>query len=246
MGPVTIARLTGAELVARALAAVDGAAAPLAVAFCNAHTAEIALKDATFARALERFLVVNDGIGVELGARLLEGRGFPENLNGTDFLPRLFGALARPTRVYLLGAKPGVAAQAAANFAGRFPHYAAAGARDGYFPKEAGGAVAAEVAAARPDIVLVALGNPGQELFIAEHFDALGARVVFGVGALFDFTAGRVRRAPHWVRALRAEWLYRLAQEPRRLARRYLIDTAVFLVAVLRLKRAGQSRSGAQ
>lgn len=245
IGPVTIARLTGAELSARALAAAARAAPALAVAFCNAHTAEIALKDEAFARALERFLVVNDGIGVEIGARLLEGRGFPENLNGTDFLPRLFGDLSWPARVYLLGAKPGVAEAAATAFAARFPNYVDAGARDGYFAKDEGRAVAAAVGAAAPDIVLVALGNPAQEMFIAEHFDALGAGAAFGVGALLDFAAGRVSRAPDWVRALRAEWLYRLAQEPRRLARRYLVDTFLFLAAVLKLKftKAGARNS---
>lgn len=245
IGPVRISRLTGAELSARARAAAAREAPGLAVAFCNAHTAEIALKDEGFARALGRFLVVNDGIGVEIGARLLEGRGFPENLNGTDFLPRLFGELSRPTRVYLLGARPGVAEAAAAAFSARFPNYVHAGARDGYFAKEEAGAVAAAVGAAAPDIVLVALGNPAQEAFIAEHFAALRAGAAFGVGALFDFAAGRVARAPGWVRALRAEWLYRLAQEPRRLARRYLVDTLVFLAAVLKLKltRAGGRNS---
>lgn len=240
LGPLRIARLTGAELAARATAALSGATAPLTVAFCNAHTAEIALKTPAFAAALDHVLVVNDGIGIEIGARILTGRGFPENLNGTDFLPRLFGALTAPTRVYLLGAKPGVAQEAAAAFGARFPHYVHAGARDGYFAPEETAAVVAGVRAAAPDILLVALGNPRQELFLVEHGAALGARAMFGVGALLDFTAGRVKRAPDWVRALRAEWLYRLAQEPQRLARRYLVESFGFLRAVLRLKWSGR------
>jgi exopolysaccharide biosynthesis WecB/TagA/CpsF family protein len=81
--------------------------------------------------------------------------------------------------------------------------------------------------------VLVGMGNPLQELWIAEHGDKTGARLLFGVGALLDFRAGQVQRAPTWVRNLRCEWIYRLLQEPRRLARRYLVDNFVFLARVL-------------
>lgn len=235
-----VARATGSALLAQVFAALDGRAPPVAVAFCNAHTAEIAFKDAAYAQVLAACLVVNDGVGVEIGARLMTGRGFPENLNGTDFLPRLFAALPRPTRVFLLGAKPGVAAEAAARFAAQYPHYIDAGARDGYFPAHEAPAIAEAVRATGADIALIALGNPAQERFMVAHLEAMGARAAFGVGALLDFTAGRVRRAPEWVRTLRAEWLYRLAQEPRRLARRYLIETPVFLAMALRLKAKGR------
>jgi exopolysaccharide biosynthesis WecB/TagA/CpsF family protein len=90
-------------------------------------------------------------------------------------------------------------------------------------------AAAARIRAACPDVLLVALGNPLQEFWIAEHLRALDARVAIGVGALFDYLAGRVRRAPRWVRALRSEWVFRMLMEPRRLAQRYLVGNPVFL-----------------
>ncbi len=124
----------------------------------------------------------------------------------------------------------------------RFPHLELAGARHGYFRPEDEGDVVSTIAAARADILLVALGNPAQELFIARHFDALGAKAMFGVGALFDFAAERVARAPAWMRKARLEWAFRLAQEPGRLLRRYTIETAAFLIAVLRLRVLEEAR----
>lgn len=242
IGPLRVQRLSRAELSRRALAALAPGAFPLAVAFCNAHTAEIALRDRAYRAALDRFLVVNDGVGLEIAVRLLEGRGFPDNLNGTDFVPSLFGDLTRRTRLYLLGAQSGVAEEAGRRFAERFPLLEVVGARDGYFSAEEEEAVVAAVAAAAPDILLVAFGNPRQELFIARHFEALGARLMFGVGALLDFAAERVARAPRWMRQARLEWAFRLAQEPGRLLRRYTIETAGFLIAVLKLRFSASGR----
>ena len=85
----------------------------------------------------------------------------------------------------------------------------------------------------KADVLLVAMGNPKQELFIQKHLAATGCTLGIGVGALFDFLAGNVPRAMPWVQGLRLEWLYRLAQEPRRLARRYLVGIPVFLTRIL-------------
>jgi len=236
IGALNIERLTRRALTQRALDAMTPGAQPLAVAFCNAHTAEIALRDRTYREALDRFCVVNDGIGMEIAVRILERRGFPENLNGTDFVPALFADAPKGARVYLLGAAPGVAEEAGRRFIQRFPHLELVGVRHGYFRPEEEDDVVRGVAAARPDILLVALGNPAQELFIARNFDALGAKTMFGVGALLDFAAERVARAPAWMRKAKLEWAFRLAQEPGRLLRRYTIETAAFLIAVLRLR----------
>ena len=244
-GPVRIVRQKREELARLAERAIETREGPLAVAFCNAHTAETALHDPQFADALARFVVVNDGIGLEIGARILSGRGFPENLNGTDFIPYLLGRLSRPTRVYFLGGMPDVAEEAARNFAARFPHVVVAGCRHGRFAKSEEAAVVAAVSAAAPDILLVAMGNPKQELFIAEHFDALGAQAMFGVGALFDFVSGRIPRAPMRLRQMRLEWAYRLWLEPARLMRRYTTETAAFFAATIRLRLAGGHRRGA-
>lgn len=236
IGALCIERTTRRDLTQRVLMALAPDAEPLAVAFCNAHTAEIALRDRKYREALDRFCVVNDGIGLEIAVRILERRGFPENLNGTDFIPAMFADLPRGTRLYLLGAAPGVAEEAGRRFVARFPHLELVGARHGYFRPEDEDEVVRAVAATRPDILLVALGNPAQELFIARNFDALGARAMFGVGALFDFAAERVARAPAWMRKAKLEWAFRVAQEPGRLLRRYTVETVAFLIAVLRLR----------
>jgi alpha-1,3-mannosyltransferase len=231
---VQVCALTGAE----AVAALDAwtQEAPVKLAYLNAHGSNLAARDAGFRDALNRFVVLNDGIGVDIAARLLHGRPFPDNLNGTDFTVKYLQETKRIWRVFLLGAKPGVAEAAMRKLQTLAPQHIYAGARDGYFPKEAAADVAAGIARSGADLVLVALGNPAQELWIDEHGGATGARLICGVGALFDFLSGGVSRAPEWVRAMRAEWVYRLMLEPRRLARRYLMGNPVFLARTLRRK----------
>ena len=191
-----------------------------------------ALDSREYAEKLGSFLVLNDGIGVDLASMLYEGERFPENLNGTDFVPDLLAHTTRSLRIYLLGGKQGVAEQAACKLIERFPAHQVVGARNGYFTAAEAGEVVAGINDVQPDLVLVALGNPRQEEFIAAHRDKIDAPVLIGVGALFDFVAGRVVRAPQAFRALRLEWLFRLLQEPRRLGKRYTIDTARFLITV--------------
>src|SRR5690606_25063608 len=100
-----------------------------------------------------------------------------------------------------------------------------------------------EVRAARPDLLFVAMGAPRQERFIEAHAEALGAKVVLGIGGSLDMLAGDVRRAPRWVQRAGAEWLFRLLQEPRRLFRRYLVDDLAFLPIAVRaiLRRGGRT-----
>jgi exopolysaccharide biosynthesis WecB/TagA/CpsF family protein len=202
------------------------------VAFANANLLTLLARRPGGAKLLDGFLVLNDGVGLDLASRLLHGEPFPDNLNGTDFTPALLQAAPAGTRVFLFGAKPGVAAKAGDAFAAR-RGVTIAGSRDGY--GDAAGAAEA-VRAAGADIVLVALGNPRQEEWIAANAATLGAPIVMGVGALFDFAAGLVPRAPAWVQKARLEWVWRAAHEPRRLGRRYSVDLAGFLMLVARQK----------
>ena len=242
LGPLRVLRGGREDLLARVRDALAPGGRPAAFAFCNAHTAEIALKRPDYAAALSQFVLVNDGIGLQIAAKILEGKGFPENLNGTDFTPWALGRLQEPVDVYLLGAEPGIAEKAGRIFGTQFPNVRIVGARDGFFPPDEEAEVVERIAALKPDILLVALGNPRQELFIARNFEALGAKAMFGVGALFDFTAGKVVRAPKWVQRARLEWAFRLLQEPGRLVRRYTVETAGFLLAVLSLRLSGAGR----
>ena len=174
-----------------------------------------------------RVLIVNDGIGLTIAARLFHRSGFVENLNGTDFTPFLFGQASAPLRVYLVGGRAPVLARAVAHARERLGQDVV-GSIDGYGDLD-DAAVIDAIRDARPDVVLVALGNPLQEDWILRHRGAIGAGVLIGVGALFDFWAGDKPRAPRLVRQLHLEWLFRLALEPRRLVRRYTIDIVGFL-----------------
>lgn len=169
--------------------------------------------------------VVNDGIGMDLAARLMHGRRFQENLNGTDFIPRLLGGSPLPLRVFLYGARPEVVREASRTVEQRFGH-PVVGALSGYGVEDA--LVCERIRSAKPDVVLVALGNPLQEQWILDHAKELPPALYIGVGALFDFLAERAVRAPVWVRKLRLEWLFRLFQEPKRLWKRYTVDVFRF------------------
>jgi beta-1,4-glucosyltransferase len=178
------------------------------------------------------FLLVNDGIGMQIAALLRFGHGFRENLNGTDFVPRFLRAFRRPLAVYLVGAAPDVVATAAAAIAA-IPPCRVVGYCDGYSVWQHEEEVLAAIKAAAPDVLLVGLGNPLQEQWVLRHWERLDAKVVFGVGALFDWMAGRHRRAPPLIRTLRLEWVYRLVLEPRRLGRRYTLGILQFFSLVI-------------
>lgn len=200
------------------------------VFFLNAHCANIRARNGAYAAALGRAdYILPDGIGVELAARM-QGRRLAANLNGTDLTPRLLRLAARWGKsVFLIGGRPGTADAAAQRLCIDIPGLRIAGTRDGFAgaarPEEA----IDEINHSGADIVLVAMGVPRQELWIDEHRHLIDAPLVLGVGALFDFLAGNVRRAPEWVRRRRMEWVWRLAMEPRRLAKRYLVGNATFL-----------------
>ncbi|HSQ00664.1 MAG TPA: WecB/TagA/CpsF family glycosyltransferase [Candidatus Dormibacteraeota bacterium] len=206
------------------------AGTPHQVVLANAHTLDCAWSDPSYGDILRSAaLVLRDGVGVELAAALA-GRRLPHNFVGTDFAPALLERLAQPeVRVFLYGAAPGVAETAGRVLRARCPGIVVVGTHHGY---QNGGDVISEIRAARPDVLLVALGNPRQERWIAQHLHELGVPVAIGVGALFDYLAGHVPRAAAWVRRARSEWLYRFAVEPRRLWRRYLIGNSRFLWAV--------------
>ncbi|UIJ74205.1 WecB/TagA/CpsF family glycosyltransferase [Aurantimonas sp. HBX-1] len=229
---IAVADATG-EAVIGVLDALLAAGHPTRLAFLNAHCVNLARRDAHYREALAQFLVLPDGVGIDIAGRVLHGAAFRENLNGTDFVPRLLAGLGGPLRVALVGGAPGVAERAAERLAASIPAHVYIPVSDGYFGADRA-PVLASLAAERPDIVLVAMGVPAQELFIAEHLDARHGRLFVGVGALFDFLAGNVARAPRAVRALRLEWLWRLALEPGRLWRRYILGNPLFLLEILR------------
>lgn len=206
--------------------------------FVNAHSLNIASVDSEYRNALENAVLLCDGIGVGIAAKILTGSSFPDNLNGTDFLPFLFRQSGRALRVYLLGGQQGVAASAADAFRRSYPNLCIVGHHHGYFSEEDDARITKIITDSRPDILLVAMGNPKQEVWVNRQGSDLSVPVVFGVGGLFDFVSGRAVRAPMLVRRIRCEWIWRLCLEPRRMFKRYVIGNPVFLLRVARAKLA--------
>jgi alpha-1,3-mannosyltransferase len=227
IGRVSIEVLDRSSAIKTIIEAVQSGC-PKLVSFCNAHTANLAATDDVFASALDKFMILNDGFGVDLASRLLYGNPFPENLCGTDFVPDLLSSAGSGFRIFLLGSAPGVAEKAAATLKLLHPGHMIVGTRNGYFHADNQQAVCDQIMESRPNLLLVGMGQPRQELWAAQHFEKFEA-VTMCVGAFLDFTAGTITRAPRWVRAARFEWAYRLALEPRRLAQRYLIGNFEFL-----------------
>lgn len=206
---------------------------PHAVVTANVDFLVQAHRDVELRRILlEADLVLCDGTPVVWASRWL-GNAVPERVAGSDLAPALISrAAARGHRVFLLGAAEGVAAEAAARLQAAHPGLHLVGHYSPPFSDLLAmnhEEIAQRVRAARPDILLVSFGCPKQEKWIAMHHRTLGVPVVIGVGATIDFLAGRVRRAPTWMRRSGTEWLYRLLQEPRRLYKRYATDFVAFL-----------------
>ncbi|WP_434027981.1 WecB/TagA/CpsF family glycosyltransferase [[Pseudomonas] boreopolis] len=177
--------------------------------------------------------IVNDGIGMDLGALLIHGRRFAQNLNGTDLIPYLCKRSPRPLRFFLLGSGAGIAFEAADLLRGMGQDVV--GTCDGYREFQAGEeSLVDRINASDADVLLVAFGNPLQERWIVEHGAQLRTPLVFGVGALLDFLSGNAQRAPAWVRRVRGEWLFRLFNEPKRLIKRYSWDLLLFFAVCLR------------
>ncbi|MDZ7600993.1 MAG: WecB/TagA/CpsF family glycosyltransferase [Hoeflea sp.] len=204
--------------------------------FLNANNANLAMRDPGYRKGLSRCEVLPDGVGVEIASRTLHGISFPANLNGTDFVPALLVHAERPLKIALIGARPEMLAGAAKNFKILTPWHEFHEVSDGFFDKSDSSPVLAKLAAIDPDITLVAMGTPQQELWIDSNIRPGHGRMVFGVGALFDFISGAVPRAPMAVRQLRLEWVWRLVQEPSRLWYRYIVGNPVFLFHVFRYK----------
>lgn len=215
----------------------------LPVCFLNAHSANVSAADPGFRRVLRRFAVLPDGVGVDVAASLIHGAKFRANLNGTDFVPAFLRASPGPLKVGLVGGTPEVARKAPAAFSAIDDRHEYRSISHGYFDRDGNARILEDLAAWRPDVVLVAMGVPAQERWIGDNLDGSHCSVPIAVGALFDFVTGTVPRAPRWVRAVRAEWVYRLAGEPRRLWRRYLVGNPVFLARVMAEKLRMRERS---
>jgi alpha-1,3-mannosyltransferase len=198
------------------------------LAYANAHTINLANKKNNYKKTLKDFFVLPDGIGVDLASKYKYGDKFKANLNGTDFTPEIFHHLNNK-RIYVLGAQEGLAQKAQEIWKGKYPQHSWVGSHHGYIDEKTSVSVVDKIKALNADILIVAMGNPIQEQWIENYSERSGALLVIGVGALLDFTAGEVKRAPRWIQNLRAEWVYRLLQEPKRMWKRYFVGNVLFI-----------------
>jgi N-acetylglucosaminyldiphosphoundecaprenol N-acetyl-beta-D-mannosaminyltransferase len=205
----------------------------------NAHCLNLCYKDRALRDSLNGADVVFcDGAGVMLAAMMLGGR-IPARITYAAWIWQLAGfATAEGFSLYFLGARPGVAQEAARRLRERYPGLRIVGARHGYFDHSAGSAeneaILEEINTAAPDILLVGLGMPLQERWLTENRHRLDAGVALTCGAVFDYASSRVRRGPRLLTESGFEWLARLLREPCRLWRRYLLGNPLFLIRVLR------------
>ena len=194
-------------------------------------------------------LILADGAPVVWASHLL-GRKLPDRIPGSDLTPAIFAAV-RPEqtlKVYLLGAMPSVAEVAAANIEHRWPAVKVTGCYSPPFgfekSAEENDKILAQIAAAEPDLLIVGVGAPKQELWVHQQRERIAARAALCVGATIDFLAGEKSRAPRWMRRVGLEWAHRLATEPRRLASRYARDAWIFPQIVLRSYLKGNGARG--
>jgi N-acetylglucosaminyldiphosphoundecaprenol N-acetyl-beta-D-mannosaminyltransferase len=215
------------------------------VSYVNAHVLNQTFSNADLRRALQSSdLVYCDGYGVRLAAKLI-GLPVPHRMTGADWI---WGAAAlcqeSGRSIYLLGSEPGSSSNAAVALRRWYPRLDVEGTHHGYF--EIGSPhserVLEHVAERRPDILLVGMGTPQQELWVDRYFQRIQAGVVWTVGALFDYLSGRTPRAPHWISDHGFEWIFRLVVEPRRMWRRYLLGNPAFLYRVWQERGARNGR----
>ena len=196
-----------------------------------------ARQDATVLHVLAQAdLIVADGIGVVWAARVL-GTALPERITGVDLLEDVAElAAAQGWRLFLLGAAPGVADEAANRLQARCPGLRVAGTFSGSAAAAGDAACIERIRASAPDVVFVAFGAPAQERWIARTRGQLGAAVAIGVGGAFDFVSGRVTRAPRWMRRVGLEWLYRLLRQPWRWRRMTALPRFAAAVCAARVR----------
>ncbi|WP_018662047.1 WecB/TagA/CpsF family glycosyltransferase [Heyndrickxia acidiproducens] len=202
--------------------------------FLNAHCYNIAQTDSYYKSILNSAdFLLNDGIGVEIASKLFD-IPLTGNLNGTDLMPKVLKRCEENGfSVFVLGSNQANLESAVQNFHRDYPALKIAGAHHGYFKSRK--AVVAQINESGADVLVVGMGVPLQEKFIADFDHDLRCLARIGVGAFIDFASGNVPRAPYLFRKLRIEWLFRLMREPKRLWKRNF-GSLIFLYRMLKYK----------
>ena len=198
--------------------------------FVNAHCFNVAQKDTEYRNVLKNSdYIFNDGIGLKLGS-LLAGVRFIDNLNGTDLIPEIIKEGVRQNKnIYFVGCPVGVGLRAKHNLEKQYKKINIVGVWHGFFSEEEEKKIVIDINEKKTDILIVGMGVPKQELWISKIKSQLTTvKICIAGGAIIDFIAGDIKRAPSWMRNLNLEWMYRLYLEPRRMWKRYLIGNFYF------------------
>lgn len=205
----------------------------------NSEIAYLCRKNPTLTELINRAcLILPDGVGIVYASKILK-QGITQKIAGVDFAQALMERMAQQGKsVFFLGAKPGVAEQAAKKLQQKYAGLRVSGCCDGYFKQESD-AVHAINAAGGADVVFVCLGAPKQEQFMQAHQEEINATILCGLGGSLDVFAGTVQRAPDIFIKLGLEWLYRLMKEPRRIGR--MMSLPKFMLIILKQRFWGNA-----
>lgn len=200
--------------------------------FLNAEGVRRAQKDLEYRAIInEARFVLSDGIGLRL-LTMLHGGRMRDNCNGTDFSPELIRqAVLHGYSIFLLGGKAGEAEKAAQHLQQSIPGTKIAGTADGYFQDDE--EIIDRINSSGAGVLLVAMGVPKQEKWIADHRCSLYPKMCLGVGALVDYLSNTIPRAPKWMRRVNLEWCWRIFVEPKRMFKRYIVDGVGFMLSAL-------------
>jgi exopolysaccharide biosynthesis WecB/TagA/CpsF family protein len=208
------------------------------ISFLNAHCFNISRKNDKYLEAINSSdLLLNDGVGIKI-ACILNGLRQKENLNGTDLIPEFIKiASEKGKKIFLLGGEEGIAKRVQTILNGKYSDVLITGVHSGFFSEEDEIKLIELIDKSEAEILILGMGVPKQELWaFNKKVGFKRVKVIISGGAILDFLANKVQRAPVFLRIIGMEWVYRLLQEPKRLANRYIIGNAIFLFTILWLK----------
>lgn len=232
---VPFSRVTYADALAKIDQLIAGNT-PNFLITANLHYAMLSAGDQRLRQNNSRAaMILADGMPIVWASRWRD-HPLPERVTGSDIVPLICERAAeKGYGIYLLGAAPGIAEEASRRLCKRFPALRIVGVHAPPFrmlsPDEER-QMCDNIRLAKPDILLIAFGQPKGEYWVADNYQALGVPVVMQVGATLDFIAGSVHRAPRWMQQIGCEWVYRFLTEPKRLGRRY-VGNAWFAMKML-------------
>ena len=206
----------------------------------NAHSFNTLQKDFDFYKALQNSTVLlPDGISIVLAIRLLTGKKI-DKIAGEDLFKWEMERMEQERgKVFFLGSSEATLAKIIERAKREYPDVTVATYSPPYKPEftvEDNKKMVEAVNAFKPDVLFIGMTAPKQEKWAAAHFEQLEATHVCSIGAVFDFYAGTVKRAPRWMIAIGMEWFYRLVREPKRMWKRYLIGNALFIYYIINEK----------